>query len=254
MTASKLYIVGLGPGPAAMRTPQAEAALEAADDLVGYGPYLARLPERAGQRRHASDNREELDRARLALDLAAQGRTVAVCSGGDAGVFAMAAAVFEAVEQGEPHWRTLEIEVVAGVSAMFAAAARLGAPLGGDFCAISLSDNLKPWEVVLRRLRAAADAGFVIALYNPLSRARAWQLGATFEALREVLPRETAVAFCAAIGRPDEAIAITDLENADPALADMRTLVLIGAAMTRAIPRPDGRPWLYTPRSVAERA
>jgi precorrin-3B C17-methyltransferase len=254
MTGSKLYVVGLGPGPAAMRTPQADAALEAAQDLVGYGPYLARVPERPGQRRHASDNREELDRARLALDLTAQGRTVAVCSGGDAGVFAMAAAVFEAVEQGRPHWRTLEIEVVAGVSAMFAAAARLGAPLGGDFCALSLSDNLKPWEVVLRRLRAAAEAGFVIALYNPLSRARAWQLGAAFETLRVILPGTTPVAFCTAIGRPDEAIRITDLDAADPALADMRTLVLIGATTTRTIPRPDAPPWLYTPRSVVERA
>jgi precorrin-3B C17-methyltransferase len=254
MTGARLYVVGLGPGPAAMRTPEADAVLEAAEDLVGYGPYLARLPERPGQRRHASDNREELDRARLALTLAAQGRTVAVCSGGDAGVFAMAAAVFEAVERGEPHWRTLEIEVVAGVSAMFAAAARLGAPLGGDFCAISLSDNLKPWEVVLRRLRAAAEAGFVIALYNPSSRARPWQLGAAFEALREVLPSTTPVAFCAAIGRPDEAIRITDLDAADPTLADMRTLVLIGATTTKVIGRPDRPPWLYTPRSVAERA
>jgi precorrin-3B C17-methyltransferase len=250
---AKLYVVGLGPGSAMMRTPEAEAALEAAQDLVGYGPYLARVAERPGQCRHASDNREELDRARLALDLAAQGRTVAVCSGGDAGVFAMAAAVFEAVNQGEPRWRTLEIEVVAGVSAMFAAAARLGAPLGGDFCAISLSDNLKPWEVVLSRLRAAAEAGFVIALYNPQSRARAWQLGAAFEALRQVLPVITPVAFCAAIGRPDEAISITDLGNADPALADMRTLVLIGARTTKVITRPDAPPWLYTPRSVAER-
>jgi precorrin-3B C17-methyltransferase len=137
---------------------------------------------------------------------------------------------------------------------MFAAAARLGAPLGGDFCAISLSDNLKPWEVVLRRLRAAAAAGFVVALYNPLSRARPWQLGAAFATLREVLPSATPVAFCTAVGRPDEAIRIADLGCADAALADMRTLVLIGAPTTRTIPRPDGPPWLYTPRSVTERA
>jgi precorrin-3B C17-methyltransferase len=137
---------------------------------------------------------------------------------------------------------------------MFAAAARLGAPLGGDFCAISLSDNLKPWDIVLKRLCAAAQAGFVIALYNPLSRTRAWQLGTAFESLRGVLPADTPVAFCAAIGRPDEAIRITDLESADPALADMRTLVLIGALTTRTISRPLGRPWLYTPRSVGERA
>jgi precorrin-3B C17-methyltransferase len=248
----RVYVVGLGPGAEAMRTPKAEAALAAADDLVGYGPYVARAPERLGQRRHVSDNREELDRARHALTLAMEGRTVAVCSGGDAGVFAMAAAVFEAVEHGEPAWRELEIEVVAGVSAMFAAAARLGAPLGGDFCAISLSDNLKPWSVVLKRLRMAAEAGFAIALYNPLSRARPWQLGAAFEALREVLPAATPVAFAAAITRPDEAIRIAALGVADPAWADMRTLVLIGAATTRVIERPDGRTWLYTPRSMAE--
>jgi precorrin-3B C17-methyltransferase len=250
----RVYIVGLGPGAEAMRTPQAEAALAAADDLVGYGPYVARAPERPGQVRHVSDNREELDRARHALTLALAGRTVAVCSGGDAGVFAMAAAVFEAVERGDPAWRGLEIEVVAGVSAMFAAAARLGAPLGGDFCAISLSDNLKPWELVVKRLRLAAEAGFAIALYNPLSKARPWQLGAAFEALREVLPATTPVAFAAAISRPDEAIRIAELGAADPAWADMRTLVLIGAATTRTIVRPDGRSWLYTPRSVAEEA
>jgi precorrin-3B C17-methyltransferase len=248
----RLFIVGLGPGAASMRTPEAEAALAAADDLVGYGPYVARAPERPGQVRHVSDNREELDRARHALALATEGRTVAVCSGGDAGVFAMAAAVFEAVEHGDPAWRTLEIEVVAGVSAMFAAAARLGAPLGGDFCAISLSDNLKPWDVVLRRLRAAAEAGFAIALYNPLSKARPWQLGAAFEALREVLPASTPVAFAAAISRPDEAIRVAELGAADPAWADMRTLVLVGAATTRSIARVDGRAWLYTPRSVTE--
>jgi precorrin-3B C17-methyltransferase len=250
----RLYVVGLGPGSEAMRTPEAEAALAKADDLVGYEPYLARVAERPGQRRHASDNRVELDRARHALTLAAEGRTVAVCSGGDAGVFAMAAAVFEAVEQGDPAWRALEIEVVAGVSAMFAAAARLGAPLGGDFCAISLSDNLKPWDVVLKRLTAAAQAGFAIALYNPLSRARPWQLGAAFEALREVLPGSTPVAFAAAVSRPDEAVRVAELQAADPAWADMRTLVLIGAATTRLVARPEGRPWLYTPRSVAEEA
>lgn len=250
----RLYIVGLGPGAEAMRTPEAEAALAVADDLVGYGPYVAGAPERAGQRRHVSDNREELDRARHALSLAMEGRTVAVCSGGDAGVFAMAAAVFEAVEHGDPAWRSLEIEVVAGVSAMFAAAARLGAPLGGDFCAISLSDNLKPWELVVKRLRAAAEAGFAIALYNPLSKARPWQLGAAFAALREVLPASAPVAFAAAVSRPDEVIRVAELGSADPAWADMRTLVLIGAATTRSIARPDGRPWLYTPRSVAEEA
>jgi precorrin-3B C17-methyltransferase len=250
----RLYVVGLGPGDDAMRTPEADAALAAASDLFGYGPYLDRIPERAGQRRHASDNREELRRATEALAMAAAGRTVAVCSGGDAGVFAMAAAVFEALEAGDPAWRALDIEVVAGVSAVFAAAARLGAPLGGDFCAVSLSDNLKPWPVVLRRLELAAEAGFVIALYNPVSTARPWQLGAALDALRARLALDTPVAFATAVSRPDEAIRLTTLAEAEPAMADMRTLVLIGAPTTRLVPRPGGRPWVYTPRFVRAEA
>ena len=156
-------IVGLGPGDPRYLTPAAAEALASATDLVGYGPYVDRIPERAGQRRHASDNRVELDRARFALDLAARGAHVAVVSGGDPGVFAMAAAVFEAVDNGEPAWRSLDIRVEPGITAMLAAAARVGAPLGGDFCAMSLSDNLKPWEVVEARLRAALTADFVVA-------------------------------------------------------------------------------------------
>jgi precorrin-3B C17-methyltransferase len=246
-----LAIVGLGPGAVAQQTPQAAAVLAAATDLVGYATYLARVPDAAGQVRHASDNREELDRARLALSLAAEGRRVAVVSSGDAGVFAMASAVFEAIDGGEPVWRALEIEVVPGISAMFAAAARIGAPLGHDFCAISLSDNLKPWDTVVRRLAAAASAGFVIALYNPRSRARPWQLGAVFDLMRAALPGSTPVAFASSVSQPDERIEITTLAEADPERADMRTLVIIGSAATRRIERPDGRAWLYSPRAAA---
>ena len=244
----RLAIVGLGPGATAMQTPQATAALAAATDLVGYATYLDRVPQRPGQMRHASDNRVELDRARHALTLAAAGREVAVVSSGDPGVFAMASAVFEAVEKGEPAWRALDITVVPGVSAVLAAAARLGAPLGHDFCVLSLSDNLKPFEVVLARLVAAASAGFVIALYNAASRARPWQLGAALDALRPVLPGATPVALATAISRADERVEVSTLFDVDPARADMRTLVLIGSAATRRIER-DGRvPWLYTPR------
>ena len=163
----------------------------------------------------------------------------------------MASAMFEAVESGPAEWRALEIEVVPGISAMFAAAARLGAPLGHDFCTLSLSDNRKPWELVLHRLVTAASAGFVLALYNAASRARPWQLGAALEALRPVLPPSAPVVFATAISRPDEAITIASLGTADPACADMRTLVLIGSGATRTIERPGARPWLYTPRSVA---
>ena len=231
-----------------MRTPQAEAALAAATDLVGYGPYLARVAASPHQARHPSGNREELARARHALGLAAEGRAVAVVSSGDAGVFGMASAVFEAIEAGPPAWRRLEVEVVPGISAMFAAAARIGAPLGHDFCAISLSDNLKPWEVVAQRLRAAAGAGFVVALYNPLSRARPWQLGAAFDLLRPILPGATPVVFATAVTRPEERIDIATLADADPARADMRTLVLIGSEATRRVERPSASPWLYAPR------
>lgn len=244
----RLAIVGLGPGAAAMQTPQATAALMEATDLVGYAPYLDRVPMRPGQVRHASDNRVELDRARHALSLAAAGRDVAVVSSGDPGVFAMASAVFEAVEQGEPAWRTLDILVVPGISAVLAAAARLGAPLGHDFCVLSLSDNLKPFDVVLARLAAAASAGFVIALYNAASRARPWQLGAALDALRPILPDATPVALATAISRADERIEVSTLSAVDPARADMRTLVLIGSAATRRIERDGAAPWLYTPR------
>lgn len=244
----RVLIVGLGPAGEELRTPQAEAALAAATDIVGYEPYVARVPVREGQRRHPSDNRVELERARHALGMAAEGRVVAVVSSGDAGVFAMASTVFEAIEAGEPAWRALDVEVIPGISAMFAAAARLGAPLGHDFCAISLSDNLKPWEVVTARLRAAAEAGFVIALYNAISKARPWQLGAALDLLRTVLPGETLVAFATAVGQPKERIDITTLAAARTDTLGMNTLVLIGTHATRRIERPAGAPWVYTPR------
>lgn len=243
-----LAIVGLGPGAPGLQAPEATAAIAAATDLVGYSTYLERLPAAAHQNRHASDNGEELDRARLGLELAAQGSRVAIVSSGDAGVFAMASTVFEAVEAAGSAYLHLDIVVIPGISALLAAAARLGAPLGHDFCAISLSDNLKPWPVVLRRLRLAAQAGFVIALYNPTSRARPWQLGAALDLLRDILPAGTPVAFARAISRPEERMDLATITTADPACADMSTLVLIGSPATRRIERPDGGAWLYTPR------
>jgi precorrin-3B C17-methyltransferase len=245
-----LNIVGLGPGAPQLITPEVTEVLAAATDVIGYAPYVARVPERAGLVRHGSDNREELDRARLALRLAAQGRRVVVVSSGDPGVFAMAAAVFEAVDAGDPAWRELDIKVLPGISAMFAAAARIGAPLGHDFCAINLSDNLKPWEVVERRLRLAAQADFVIALYNPLSKARPWQLGRAFELLREELPDTVPVVFASAVSDEPETIDIVTLSDAVAGRADMRTLVLIGSSRTRLIARSSGTPFVYTPRLI----
>jgi len=247
---SMLAIAGLGPGAAELITPEVTDALAQATDLIGYARYVARVPERAGLTRHGSDNREELDRASLALRLAAEGKRVVVVSSGDPGVFAMAAAVFEAVEAGEASWRDLDIRVLPGISAMFAAAARIGAPLGHDFCAINLSDNLKPWELVERRLRLAAQADFVIALYNPLSSARPWQLGRAFELLREELPESVPVIFARAVSDASEAIETVTLRDAVASRADMRTLVLIGSSRTRLIPRAGGKAFVYTPRSA----
>src|SRR6185312_13876308 len=234
----QLAVVGLGPGDARYLTPEASAALADAQALYGYASYLDRVPARGGQRRHASDNREERARAAAALEEAATGARVALVSGGDPGVFAMAAAVCEAIERGPDAWRKLDVAFVPGITAMLAVAAKVGAPLGHDFCALSLSDNLKPWGLIERRLAAAAGAGFVTALYNPISRGRPWQLGKAFECLRRHLPASTPVIFGRAIGRSDEKISICSLDRADPSAADMATLIIVGSSQTRIVERP----------------
>jgi precorrin-3B C17-methyltransferase / cobalt-factor III methyltransferase len=245
-------VIGLGPGDARYLTAEAVEALAAARALYGYGPYLDRVPVRPGQSRHASDNREERARAAAALAHAAQGTRVAVASGGDPGVFAMAAAICEEIESGPESWRALDITVVPGITAMLAVAARIGAPLGHDFCAFSLSDNLKPWELIERRLDAAAGAGFVLALYNPVSRARPWQFAAAIERLRRHLPPSTPVVFGRAVGRPEEQVSVVTLDAADATQADMATLVIVGSRETRVIERPGRSPLVYTSRAVAE--
>lgn len=244
----RIAVVGLGPGDAAFLTPEAQAVLADADALYGYGPYLDRVPARAGQSRHASDNRAELARAGQALAHAAEGAAVAIVSGGDPGVFAMAAAVCEAIEGGPAAWRTLDLRIVPGITAMLVVAARIGAPLGHDFCAVSLSDNLKPWPLVEARLDAAAAAGFVIALYNPISRARPWQLAAAFARLRRQLPDGVPVIFGRAAGRRDEHITLATLGTADTVPADMATCIIIGSAETRVVDRPGLTPLVYSPR------
>jgi precorrin-3B C17-methyltransferase len=251
----RLAVVGLGPGDARWLTPQAQAALADADALYGYGPYLDRVPVRPGQTRHRSDNREEGARAAAALDQAAKGANVGLVSAGDPGVFAMAAAVCAEIEAGPEAWRNLDLAIIPGITAMLAVAARVGAPLGHDFCALSLSDNLKPWEVIERRLDAAAGAGFVIALYNPISRARPWQLGAAFDCLGRHLDATTPVVFGRAVGRANEHVEVTTLGAAKPVAADiaadMATLVIIGSPETRVVARPGRTPLVYTPRAMA---
>lgn len=244
----RLTVVGLGPGNLAQITPEALAAVDAAEDFFGYIPYLDRLSLRPDQRRHASDNREEISRAEAALTLAAAGGKVCVVSGGDPGVFAMAAAVCEAIENGPAEWRDIDFSVVPGVTAMLAAAARAGAPLGHDFCAISLSDNLKPWSLIEKRLVAAAEAGFVMAFYNPVSKARPHQLATAFDVLRAHLPGSVPVIFGRAAGRADERMRVVPLAEAQSDMADMSTCIIVGSVETRIIER-EGQPSLvYSPR------
>ena len=247
----RLAIVGLGPGDDRYMTPEAREALAAAEALYGYEAYLERVPTREGQARHGSGNRVEGARAEAALRHAASGAQVAMVSGGDPGVFAMAAAVCGEIESGSESWRTLDVVVVPGVTAMLAVAARAGAPLGHDFCAMSLSDNLKPWDVIEQRLDAAASAGFVLALYNPISRARPWQLGQAFERLARHLAPSTPVVFGRAVGRDDEAMIVTTLDRARDVKADMATLIIVGSQETRVIARKGRAPLVYTPREAA---
>ncbi|WP_417313016.1 precorrin-3B C(17)-methyltransferase [Ectopseudomonas khazarica] len=246
----RLSVVGLGPGAAEHMTPAVRRALDEAEDLLGYDTYVKMAgPLRADQCLHPSDNREELQRAAHAFELAATGRRVVMISSGDPGVFAMAAAVMEALESPQSEaWRGVELEVLPGVSAALATAAKAGAPLGHDFCLISLSDNLKPWAVIEQRLQHAAAADLAMAFYNPISRARPWQLGRALELLRQHRAAETLVVLGRDIGRPAEALRNLTLGELTPEMVDMRTLVIIGSSQTRRFPRAEGGDWVYTPR------
>ncbi|SDO05624.1 precorrin-3B C(17)-methyltransferase [Vreelandella arcis] len=244
-----LKIVGLGPGSEAMVTPEVTAVLQEATDVVGYVPYVNRVAPRAGLVRHGSDNREEIRRAEQALQLALEGHRVVVVSSGDPGVFAMAAAVFEALEAGDAQWRALDIQVLPGISAMLAASASVGAPLGHDFCCINLSDNLKPWALIEKRLRLAAEADFAMAFYNPRSKARPVGFERTLEVLREACGPDRLIIFARAVSTPEESVLVTTLGEATPDMADMRTLVIVGSQQTRLIER-SGSPLVYTPRSA----
>ena len=235
-------VAGLGPGDEALVTPEVTAALAQATDVIGYIPYVARVAPRPGLTLHPTDNRAELDRAQHALDLAATGARVVIVSSGDPGVFAMASALFEALE-GRPDPDAFDIRILPGITAMLAAAARLGAPLGHDFCAINLSDNLKPWALIEKRLRLAAEAGFAMAFYNPRSKSRPHSFARVLEILREGCGGETLISFARAVTTAEEALVTVTLAEATPDMADMRTMVIVGNADTRRVGR-----WVYTPR------
>jgi precorrin-2 C20-methyltransferase / precorrin-3B C17-methyltransferase len=243
-TVAELLVVGLGPGPDHWLTPEVEQALAEVDHVVGYGPYVERVPQRAGLQRHASGNTVEVDRARLALDLARKGERVAVVSGGDAGVFGMASAVFEAAD--DPIYDEVDIRVLPGLSAVQAVAARAGAPIGGDFAVMSLSDRLKPWSLVEQRLRAVAEADLVLAIYNPASRSRTTQVADAQRVLLERRSPETVVVVGRDVGRAEESLTVTTLAELDPATIDMKCLIIVGSSGTRVT--SSGRVW--TPRST----
>ncbi|MCD2511442.1 precorrin-3B C(17)-methyltransferase [Comamonas endophytica] len=251
MTTGRLTVVGLGPGDAALVTDQVRASIAAATDAFGYFPYVERLAGMDHLRLHASDNREELGRARQALDLAASGRQVLMLSSGDPGVFAMASAVFEVLDMATPEqrqrWAAVDIEVQPGITAMLAAAARLGAPLGHDFCTINLSDNLKPAAVIERRIRLAAQADFAMAFYNPCSRSRPEGFARALRVLQQECEPGRLVCFARNVSRADETLDVLPLAQVQADMADMRTVVIVGSSLTRRVGRH-----VYTPRSYPD--
>jgi len=246
----RLAVIGLGPGAAELMVPAVKAELAKATDVLGYETYVRMAgPFREDQVLHCTDNREEMQRARHAFELAAQGRSVIVVSSGDPGVFAMAAAVLEALhESTEASWHSVDLEILPGVSASLATAAQAGAPLGHDFCVMSLSDNLKPWSIIEKRLDLAAEADLALAFYNPISRARPWQLGRALEIVAQHRTAETPVVLGRDIGRPGQTLRVTTLGQLAPDQVDMRTMVLIGSSTTCVFPRAEGGEWVYTPR------
>ena len=246
----RLAVIGLGPGAAELMVPAVKAELARANDVLGYETYVRMAgPFRADQVMHCTDNREEMQRARHAFELAAQGRSVVVVSSGDPGVFAMAAAVLEALhESSDASWHNVELEILPGVSASLATAAQAGAPLGHDFCVMSLSDNLKPWSIIEKRLDLASQADLALAFYNPISRSRPWQLGRALEIVAQHRTAETPVVLGRDIGRPGQTLRVTTLGQLTPDQVDMRTMVLIGSSTTCVFPRAGGGEWVYTPR------
>ena len=251
----RLAVIGLGPGAADLMVPAVKAELARANDVLGYETYVRMAgPFRADQVLHCTDNREEMQRARHAFELAAQGRSVVVVSSGDPGVFAMAAAVLEALhESSDAAWHNVDLEILPGVSASLATAAQAGAPLGHDFCVLSLSDNLKPWSIIEKRLDLAAQADLALAFYNPISRSRPWQLGRALEIVSQHREPGTPVVLGRDIGRPGQTLRVTTLGQLGVDQVDMRTMVLIGSSTTRVFPRLGGSTWVYTPRSYGDK-
>ena len=247
----RVIVVGLGAGDPAQITPQVTQAINFATDIIGYIPYIDRITPKQGVRLHPSDNRVEIERAEHALTLAQAGRIVLIVSSGDPGVFAMAAALFEALEKNLQKWQDIDIEILPGITAMLAAAALVGAPLGHDFCVINLSDNLKPWSIIEKRLLGAVEADFAMAFYNPRSKSRPEGFEKTLKLLQSRCKPDRPVIFARAVATKEETAQIVPICKANAEMADMRTLVIVGSSQTRII-RQNKREWIYTPRSYPD--
>jgi precorrin-2 C20-methyltransferase/precorrin-3B C17-methyltransferase len=243
----RVDVVGLGPAGRDWLTPEAMAVLAAADDIVGYASYVDRVARNPRQQRHGSDNTEEAQRAEFALDLALRGRRVAVVSSGDPGVFAMASVVLEAAA-GDERFAAVPVHVVPGITAAQAVASQAGAPLGHDYVVLSLSDRLKPWDVIARRLQAAAAGDFAIAIYNPASRSRRQQLADARDLLLAHRDPDTPVVIGRAVGTPEQAVTVTTLGELDPEQVDMRCLLIVGSSQTRVLRTAGGPDRVITPR------
>ena len=247
----RVIVVGLGAGDPAQITPQVIQAINLATDIIGYIPYIDRITPKQGVRLHPSDNRVEIERAEHALTLAQAGRIVLIVSSGDPGVFAMAAALFEALEKNLQKWQDIDIEILPGITAMLAAAALVGAPLGHDFCVINLSDNLKPWSIIEKRLLGAVEADFAMAFYNPRSKSRPEGFEKTLKLLQSQCEPDRPIMFARAVTTKEETVQIVPICNANAEMADMRTLVIVGSSQTRII-KQNKREWIYTPRSYPD--
>ena len=247
----RVIVVGLGAGDPAQITPQVTQAINFATDIIGYIPYIDRITPKQGVRLHPSDNRVEIERAEHALTLAQAGRIVLIVSSGDPGVFAMAAALFEALEKNLQKWQDIDIEILPGITAMLAAAALVGAPLGHDFCVINLSDNLKPWSIIEKRLLGAVEADFAMAFYNPRSKSRPEGFEKTLKLLQSQCEPDRPVIFARAVTTKEETVQIVPICKANAEMADMRTLVIVGSSQTRII-KQNKREWIYTPRSYPD--
>jgi precorrin-3B C17-methyltransferase len=247
----RVIVVGLGAGDPAQITPQVTQAINLATDIIGYIPYIDRITPKQGVTLHPSDNRVEIERVEHALALAQAGGIVLIVSSGDPGVFAMAAALFEALEKNLQNWQDIDIEILPGITAMLAAAALVGAPLGHDFCVINLSDNLKPWSIIEKRLLGAVEADFAMAFYNPRSKSRPEGFEKTLKLLQSQCEPDRLIIFARAVTTKEETVQIVPICNANAEMADMRTLVIVGSSQTRII-KQNKREWIYTPRSYPD--